>query len=87
MKTVIFLHHPILNDTFAYFPLEKWDRMGNRKSFDLYEEWGACAPAYAEECENAQRWQAQLLINKLSSEGLPIERLNILLKNDLIKSK
>lgn len=84
MKTVIFLHHPVLNDTFAYFPLEKWDRMGNRVSFGTNMSYDACSPDYAAECEDATDKQYEeikqaLLQNKIS--------LAIYKKNDMIKSK
>lgn len=84
MKTVIFLHHPVLNDTFAYFPLEKWDRMGNRVSFGTNMSYDACSPDYASECEDAATSQFDWIKNDLEYKGY---KLNILLKNDLIKSK
>ena len=82
MKTVIFLHHPVLNDTFAYFPLEKWDRMGNRLCFSI-GGFGACSTSYAEECIDATPDQYREIKFRLEPE----HKLNILLKNDLIKSK
>lgn len=65
MKTVIFLHHPLLNDTFAYFPLEKWDRMGNRLCYATDGGMGACSPDYAAECQDATDEQAQILQSQL----------------------
>ena len=85
MKTVIFLHHPVLNDTFAYFPLEKWDRMGNRKCFDIDSYFNACSPDYAAECDDATEEQCSYIKHDL--ENAYGYNLNILLKNDLVKSK
>lgn len=82
MKTVIFLHHPVLNDTFAYFPLEKWDRMGNRMCYATTGQQGACCPKYAAECVDAI--EAQYKDLKTELEGI-YSKLNVKKKIDFFK--